>query len=59
MNLVYILLCDVYGRPPVYVGVFSSEKTANAFMRKAKASDRRQFGYANDYIVRPVKVDGE
>jgi hypothetical protein len=59
MNMVYVLLIDEYGRPPVYVGVFSSEKTANEAKRKLELAEIGLFGYAHDYVVRGNMMDAE
>lgn len=55
--MVYVLFLDRYGFPPVYQGVFSSDVLAEQAKARRQKYDEEQFGYANDYVIRPVTLD--
>lgn len=57
--MVYLLLINEYGRPPIYVSAHSTNETANKAKRKLELAEVGLFGYAYDYVVRPVMLDAE
>ena len=54
---VYVLFLDRYGEQPVYQGVYSSDALAEQAKERREKYDEEQFGYANDYVIRPVILD--